>query len=552
MTSLLSLIISFLPYTFITVNDVACAADTVSKTLYFPVSSSIPLRNDSSLVVKVTPQDSSCSIFLDSSLVNGDSLLIAQPFEREHELRLVEQDTISLWKVAFTTLPVVALTTASGNPIGEAEQKGTFLLIDPDRRTEKNSSETLYQSRLRVRGGSSRNYTKKSYAVGLTDDAGEDRDVSIMGIREHHNWVLDAMAMDKSRMRNRVIFDIWNDYSSLPYNKGKRNGTVGHHVEVVCNGQYLGLYVLSDKVNRDLLGLKSSKEREDKKRGVIYKSYIASGTTSLACYEDEPGEDAVWEGWKITYPDFEDSEYLWEPLVDLIDFVSDDSDEGRRDFRKHYQEHFYEENLLDYMTLILAFNLRDNLDKNLYMSVRNMMVEQQFLLTPWDLDCSLGGDWNGQRYDQVSAPMQLLNVLYVYRMLWADNIDNYRAKQFKNWNRHREGTLSESSVFRRLTSYADLLKQSGAWRRDYDRWNGVDFVLEPEVDAVVEYMKGWYSRNVEFLDNWFDGPEGIADVRLQTEDEVPAVYTLEGKRCDVPLSQLKAGVYVVDGKKYIK
>jgi hypothetical protein len=96
-------------------------------------------------------------------------------------------------------------------------------------------------------------------------------------MRSCSSWILDAMAIDRICMRNRVAFDIWNDFSRLPYDSGfeRRNGTEGRFVEVYINDRYYGIYCMSDRINRNLLNLKKVSEDEGGSitvRGVLYKS----------------------------------------------------------------------------------------------------------------------------------------------------------------------------------------------------------------------------------------------------------------------------------------
>lgn len=36
-------------------------------------------------------------------------------------------------------------------------------------------------------------------------------------MRSDNNWILDAMAVDRARMRNRVSTDLWLAFSTKPY-----------------------------------------------------------------------------------------------------------------------------------------------------------------------------------------------------------------------------------------------------------------------------------------------------------------------------------------------
>ena len=90
--------------------------------------------------------------------------------------------------------------------------EGKIIVCDPD---------SLYPDTFNMlakyRGGTSKNYEKKNYAVKLVDEFGLKLSASILGMRDDNSWILDAMAVDKARMRNRVAFDIWNAMDVKPY-----------------------------------------------------------------------------------------------------------------------------------------------------------------------------------------------------------------------------------------------------------------------------------------------------------------------------------------------
>ena len=142
---------------------------------------------------------------------------------------------------------------------------GEIEIADYQRRTDPSSDIVRYHCKFRVRGGTASTFDKKSFAVKLYDDAGEDLDANIFGVREENSWILDAMAIDRTRMRNRVCFDVWNAMSRTPYDTKyeNRNGTKGVFVELFINGEYNGLYCLTDKIDRKLLGLKKVKVDEE-------------------------------------------------------------------------------------------------------------------------------------------------------------------------------------------------------------------------------------------------------------------------------------------------
>jgi len=277
---------------------------------------------------------------------------------------------------------------------------GEIEIADYQRRTTPSSVTVKYQCKYRIRGVTSSAFDKKSFAVKLYDENGEDLDANIFGIREENSWILDAMAVDRIRMRNRICFDVWNDLSQTPYDTkyGNRNGTQGVFVELFINGDYHGLYCLTDKIDRKLLRLKKIKVSEDGEEdvhGLLYKGVKWNGYTDiwLRSYSEADTSKDTWNGWELQYPDDYPSASTWQPLMDLIDFCSDSTSDET--FIREYQSYFYRENLADYAVFTMALNVGDNAYRNTFLSVVDIAKGHRYLLSPWDMDMSLGGHWNG-------------------------------------------------------------------------------------------------------------------------------------------------------------
>ena len=113
---------------------------------------------------------------------------------------------------------------------------------------------------VRYRGATSLQYQKKSFAIRLKDSEGNKVNAALLGMRSDNSWILDAMAADKARMRNRVSTDLWLDFSNKVYYANQEpqvlNGTRGKFVEVFLNDDYYGLFCLTEKIDRKQLKLK--------------------------------------------------------------------------------------------------------------------------------------------------------------------------------------------------------------------------------------------------------------------------------------------------------
>jgi len=96
---------------------------------------------------------------------------------------------------------------------------------------------------IEIRGSTSQQYPKKSYGFTPVDGLGIPYDYGFLGLPYDTDWILYAPYPDKTMMRNK-----------LAYYMAQRMGHYSSRakfVEVVRNGQYLGVYELQEKIKRD-------------------------------------------------------------------------------------------------------------------------------------------------------------------------------------------------------------------------------------------------------------------------------------------------------------
>ena len=214
------------------------------------------------------------------------------------------------------------------------------------------TSQTFY-CQVRKRGLTALTLPKWSFAIKLVDEEGEKLDANLLDLRTDNSWVLDAMGIDHLRMRNRVCFNIWNEYSHTMWGTkfGNRNGTVGTMVEVFVNGQLNGIYHLSDKINRQLLNLRKAKVEDDGSvtvKGLLYKGMGRGTSNALLDYKEDRTDTTKWNTFELQYPDEYPSLQSWQPLINLIDFNSKTELDY---FKEHYNEWYYMDNLVSTIQL---------------------------------------------------------------------------------------------------------------------------------------------------------------------------------------------------------
>lgn len=95
--------------------------------------------------------------------------------------------------------------------------------------------------RIRIRGNTSRTFDKKGYLLTITEsDYETNRDVGMMGMAAHHEWALHGPYMDKSLIRNYMWYNISGEIMDYAPNV--------RFCEVILNGEYLGLYVMTETI----------------------------------------------------------------------------------------------------------------------------------------------------------------------------------------------------------------------------------------------------------------------------------------------------------------
>ena len=100
---------------------------------------------------------------------------------------------------------------------------------------------------FRIRGNSSRHFEKKSYLLKFTKENGIDGlDVSLDGMASDNTWVLHGPILDKTLLRNYLCYNITGEVMDfVPQVR---------FCELFLNGEYQGVYVLTEKIKYDADG----------------------------------------------------------------------------------------------------------------------------------------------------------------------------------------------------------------------------------------------------------------------------------------------------------
>ncbi len=512
------------------INEIPLVADTIDNTIYATIEPSTgptfkgTLRWDENRFTSVQLND--------VALENGKNgnVEVSSWMDNVSSKLVITDSESKQWTLRFSTLPFILLDcpmkemdrTYSMTKGTEGHNKkfpGHVIVIDARCRTKLKDSQVegiaCYESdvRTRLRGATTGSQPKQSLNISLVNGE-ESQDAHLLGYRKDDDWILSAEYLDYGRMRNRVLMDLWTTVDRLPYdtdNKYQCNGTQGEFVELFINGGYYGMYCFTDKIDRKKLNLKKTKEATETTpevtRGLLWKANWECSETYLGGYDERPANDSfLWPykesknsyGWEQKYPDDTITQAFFDPICDLCDFFD------TKEFKTTYEDWLYEDNVIDFMLFIQAFQLVDNQKKNYYLSVRNWDKEHKFLFTLWDLDGSIGRMAGGSEASKDSKQMAWGEKLGYHHLIHVfktkkERPDDFATKMNNRWQYLSTHELSLESIRALMEKYANLFVTSGAWKRERDRWvptykkNTIKITDTPQEE--VEFMMAFLEEN---------------------------------------------------------
>jgi subtilisin-like proprotein convertase family protein len=145
-----------------------------------------------------------------------------------------------------SNLPIVKINTNGQTIPDDPKITARMEIIDNGPGIRNYLSDTAAYSGfigIERRGSSSQGFPKLSYGVETRDSAGNNLNVSLLGMPAENDWILNANYTDKSLMRNVITYELSR---SMGY-----YATRSRYCELFLNGAYRGVYIFSEKIKRD-------------------------------------------------------------------------------------------------------------------------------------------------------------------------------------------------------------------------------------------------------------------------------------------------------------
>lgn len=307
---------------------------------------------------------------------------------------------------------------------------------------------------IRIRGNSAIRYPKKSFSIAL------DRPHGVFGDTDSRHLYLVGCGKDPSLIRNKLAYELFRDFGS---EAAPRIIPRVEMVELILNGEYLGIYQLTQRVDRHMLGWKAFNSCEQH-HNVLYKA-DGPGAGFLEVHQDQYEQK---EPDEVQCP-------CWEPYSEIIRFIAESSPE---EFRAHVAEHMDIANIVDFHLFLLLTNNRDGNNHNLYLA-REGTTGSRFFIIPWDYDTAFMDDGflsNG-----------------LFERLEAD-LPGYPGMLKERWVQLRQGICDKQAIFDRI----DAMHAENAPAVEREKIGEVPGAKRR--DAAVRELKAWISARLLEVD----------------------------------------------------
>jgi hypothetical protein len=145
-----------------------------------------------------------------------------------------------------SNLPIVVINTNGGTILDDPKIMADMGIIYNGAGMRNNTTDPFNHFSGKVgiefRGKSSQQFPMKSFAVELWDAAGASVNKSLLGMPSESDWILYAPYTDKTLMRNMLTYALSNEMGHWASHT--------RYVEVLLNNNYIGVYVLMEKIKR--------------------------------------------------------------------------------------------------------------------------------------------------------------------------------------------------------------------------------------------------------------------------------------------------------------
>ncbi len=425
------------------------------------------------------------------------------------------------WTQTFTSsnLPIIVINT-NGIPIPDEPKIAADMGIIYNGLGLQNNLTDAHNNfngkiGIEIRGSSSQMFPKKQYGIELQDALGNGVNASLLGMPAEEDWILFAPYNDKSLMRDVLAYKLGRDLGQY--------ASRTRFCEVMLNGEYLGVYVLMEKIKRDVNRVNVAKLNPDEITG----DNLTGGYIIKIDKESGSGNG----GWSSTFPPPNRSAnqqiYFQYDYPSATNIVTE-----QRNYIKQVINNFeaaligstFKDPVNGYVKYIdvdsfIDFFIMNEVSKNVdgyrlstYLHKRKDSDGGKLYMGPiWDFNLGFGNaDYctKGNPEGWVLNFNTICNQDYWLIPFWWDRLYQdgaYRNKLAARWNDLRSNQLQTSKVIEYIDSLANVLNAESQ-QRNFQKWPVLNqyvwpnYYVGPTFASEVSWLKNWVVSRLGWLD----------------------------------------------------
>ena len=384
---------------------------------------------------------------------------------------------------------------------------------------------------LRYRGNSSFNDSEKKpftiRTLETNDVEGPKKKVNIMGMPKDNKWVLIAPYIDRSQIRDVLMFQLARPY--MEYVPRVR------HCELILDGIYYGIYVMAEKPGK-------GKHRMNLEDPGISGDELTGGYHLEIDRDDEPNyylskhimRDEYGRRYTYYYrtvfqykhPDYDEMMPAHPEQLSYIQNQIDVMEQALEsnvfaDTLTGYRRYLDPMSFIDHqLSQEVSVNIDGyRLSTNIYKQRDSQ--DPHFKTTLWDFNLSFG---NAKQMGGTLTNFWVYQNTYVNRndfkvpFWWSRMMEdpNYVVQLKQRWAQYRQGAYSDQHLMAVIDSLVAHLEEKGALQRNntaYTMFGGKEIWSVPNVNTVNTYekeidnMKRWLKERIAWMDEQLEYDE---------------------------------------------
>ena len=411
-------------------------------------------------------------------------------------------------KAFSSNLPIVIIDT-SGKWIRDEPKIPARMKIIYDEsggRNTLNSEHIDFEGKIGIelRGKTSLRFRKHQYGIEIQDDAGNDKDASLLQLPAESDWVLNGPYSDKTLMRNYLAYEFSNRIG--------RYASRTKFVEMFLNDKgdpaienthYVGVYLLIEKIKRgkDRVDIKPLKPADITGGYVLkidkmdwYETYFSThyGTRLFYVYPKGREMSDAQKAWIQNY---------------MTEFEAALAGKDFKDPERGYAKYIDTDAFIDHFIINELFRNIDGFRNSTYMyKDRGGKLKMGPV---WDFNLSMGNSSFNQGWKTEGWLIYTNPVPFWWDRLLTDR--NFTRKLVKRWQELRKNILATSKLLKEIDRTAELLSE--AQKRNFQRWPvlGRTMFGNPNrgyatYQQEVKQMKIWLNARLKWIDRHIKSP----------------------------------------------